>query len=153
MAALPKLGQTANKVLSWTAKKIWHFFCSKLATLKFLFGLQRLTYRPKQCVALRSVYIKKKVTMLDWKENKKLLNLLLHGKDHKLWQHLPLCHVTDLPLPVDGGLSSKLFGHMHMTSQKCALAKIYFFSSQKRNKIKKKTQKTKTCSCASDWIR
>lgn len=73
--------------------------------------------------------------MLDWKEKKKAENLLLHGKDHKLWEHLPLRHVTDLPLPVDGGLSSKLFGHTHMTSQKCALAKIYFFSNQKGTKI------------------
>jgi len=64
--------------------------------------------------------------------------LLFHGKDHQPWEHLPLRHVTDLPLPVDGGLSSKLFGHTHMTLQKCALAKIHLFSSQKGNKISHK---------------
>lgn len=40
----------------------------------------------------------------------------------------------DQPSPACGcGLPSKLFGHIHMTSQKCALAKRYFFSSQEGN--------------------
>lgn len=92
-------------------------------------------HRDRSSTSLCGQLTFKKVTMLDWKENKKSGNLLLHGKDHKLWECLPLPHVTDLPLPVDGGLSSELFGQTHMTSQKCAIAKIYFFSSQKANKI------------------
>lgn len=42
----------------------------------------------------------------------------------------------DRPSPARGrGLAAELFAHTHVTSQKCAPAKIDLFSSQKGNKI------------------